>query len=93
MSITLSQEQEAFIRKAIDGGRFDRVEDAVAEALLLREARERRRAEFIATLDEAEASIARDEGIEITRESMEKLAEDIKRRGREGLAEEKRQAG
>ena len=43
-------------------------------------------AEFRKTLDAAEASIARGEGIPITRENMRELAEDVKRRGRERLA-------
>jgi putative addiction module CopG family antidote len=88
MDITLTSDQEAFIRKAFESGRFDRVEDAVTEALLLWEEREARRAEFLASLDEAEASIERGEGIPITRESMRALAEDVKRRGRERLAAE-----
>jgi hypothetical protein len=67
------------------------VDDIVQEAVELWEERENARvlAEFRATLDEAEASIARGEGIEITRESMRDLAEDVKRRGRERLAAEK----
>jgi hypothetical protein len=43
-------------------------------------------AEFRKTLDAAEASIGRGEGIPITRESMRELAEDVKRRGHERLA-------
>ena len=90
MNITLSREQEALIRKAIDSGRFDRVEDAVAEAMILWEEREQRRLALLASLDEADASLERGEGIEITRESMDELVEGVKRRGRERLAEEKR---
>ncbi|HYU13389.1 MAG TPA: hypothetical protein VEK82_12490 [Stellaceae bacterium] len=47
---------------------------------------ERRGAEILAAIDEAEESLARDDGIVITRESMRRLAEDVKRRGRERLA-------
>jgi len=39
-------------------------------------------AEFRATLDAAEASIGRGEGIPITQQSMRDLAADVKRRGR-----------
>jgi hypothetical protein len=48
-----------------------------------------RRTEILAAVDAARASIARGEGIEITRESMRALTEDIKRRGRERMAAER----
>jgi putative addiction module CopG family antidote len=86
VEITLTPDQEAFVRQAIENGRFDRAEDAITEALLLWEEREARRLEFLASLDEAETSLDRGEGIPITRESMQALAEDVKRRGRQHLA-------
>jgi Arc/MetJ-type ribon-helix-helix transcriptional regulator len=89
MEITLTRDQEAFIRQAIERGRLEHVEDAVTEALLLWEEREMRRAGFLAGLDEADASLDQGEGIPITRESMRSLAEDVKRRGRERLAAER----
>jgi antitoxin ParD1/3/4 len=89
MEITLTREQVAFIRQPIESGRFERVEDAVTEALLLWEERETRRAGFLASLDEADASLDRGEGIPITRRSMRTLAEDVKRRGRERIAAER----
>lgn len=82
----LTPDQEAFIRRAIEAGRFDRAEDAVEEALSLWEERERKRAEFLATLDDAKASIARGEGHVITQQSMQDLATEVKRRGRAHLA-------
>ena len=81
MEVRLTQDQEAFIRQAIESGRFHREEDAVQEALCLWEERERKRAEFLATLDDAKASLARGEGRTITQQSMWELAEDVKRRG------------
>ena len=81
MELSLTQDQEAFIRQAIESGRFRGTEDAVQEALSLWEERERKRAEFLATLDDAKASLARGEGRAITQESMRELAEDVKRRG------------
>jgi len=39
-------------------------------------------------LDEADASLARGEGIPITEESMKGLAEDVKQQGRRRLAAE-----
>jgi hypothetical protein len=71
--------------------RIDSAEDAGKEALALWEERERRRSEILAAVDIAQASTARGEGIEITRESMRELAEDVKRRGRARLAAEQRE--
>jgi putative addiction module CopG family antidote len=88
MEVHLTPDQEAFVRQAIESGRLHRPEDAVEEALSLWEERERKRAEFLATLDEAKASLARGEGRIITQESVRELAEDVKRRGRERLAAE-----
>jgi putative addiction module CopG family antidote len=86
MEVRLTPDQEAFVRRAIQAGRFDRAEDAVEEALSLWEERERKRAEFLATLDDAKASIARGEGQAITPQSMRDLAAEVKRRGRDRLA-------
>jgi Arc/MetJ-type ribon-helix-helix transcriptional regulator len=47
------------VREAIESGRLRREEDAVQEALSLWEERERLRAELLAGVDEAEASLAR----------------------------------
>jgi len=74
------------VRQAIESGRLHRAEDAVEEALSLWEERERERAAFRATLDEAKASIARGEGRVITEESMKELAEEVKQRGLARLA-------
>jgi len=85
MEIRLTPDQEAFIRQAIDAGRIARPEDAATQAMALWEERERRRAEILARIDEAEAALARDEGTVITPETMDRLAEDVKRRGRARL--------
>ncbi|MBI3493814.1 MAG: type II toxin-antitoxin system ParD family antitoxin [Acidobacteria bacterium] len=90
MKVELTPDQKAFVRQAIKSGRFRREEDAVHEALSLWEERERRRFEILAALDEAEASLARGEGIPITEESMKALAEETKQRGRARLAAEGR---
>jgi Arc/MetJ-type ribon-helix-helix transcriptional regulator len=82
MEIQLTHDQKAFVRQAIESGRLRREEDAVKEALALWEERERTRAEILAAVDEAEASIARGEGRIITQESVRELAEEVKRRGR-----------
>jgi putative addiction module CopG family antidote len=88
MEVRLTPDQEAFVRQAIESGRLHRAEDAVEEALLLWEERERKRPEFLATLDDAKASLARGEGRNITQESMRDLAEEVKQRGQVRLAAE-----
>jgi hypothetical protein len=60
----------------------------VQEALALWEERERRRVEFLVTLEAARASIARGEGRVITQESMRELAGEVKERGRARLVAE-----
>jgi putative addiction module CopG family antidote len=85
MDVQFSPDQKAFVRQAIDSGRLRHEEDAVREALSLWEERERTRAEILAAVDEAEASLVRGEGLVITQESMRELAEEVKRRGRARL--------
>lgn len=58
--------------------------------MALWEERERRRLEILATVDEAEASIERGEGISLTEQSLDAFVEDIKRRGRERLGKERK---
>jgi len=87
--VQLTPDQRAFVRQAFESGRLQREEDAVKEALSLWEERERRRAEILAAVDEAEASLARGEGRRITsREEAQQLADDVQRRGRARLATE-----
>jgi putative addiction module CopG family antidote len=86
MEVDLTADQRAFIRQAIESGRIHREEEAVREALSLWEERERKRAEFVATLEDAKASLAQGEGRVITPESMQGLAEEVKRRGLARLA-------
>jgi Arc/MetJ-type ribon-helix-helix transcriptional regulator len=69
MEVRLTSDQEALVRQAIESGRLHRAEDAVEEALLLWEERERKRAEFLATLDDAKVSLARGEGRNITQQA------------------------
>jgi len=88
MEVNLTPDQKAFIRQAIESGRFLREEDAVKEALSLWEERERTRAEILIAVDEAEVSLARGDGRVITQESMRDLAGEVKRRGRARLAVE-----
>ena len=88
MDVQLTPDQKAFARRAIESGRLHSEQDAVQEALALWEERERQRAEFLLTLDDARASLARCEGRVITQESMQQLASEVKERGRARLLAE-----
>jgi putative addiction module CopG family antidote len=88
MNVELTPDQRAFVQRAIESGRFTRAEEAVREALALWEERERRRLEIVGMVDEAEASLARGEGREITEQSMSALAEDVKHRMRRRITSE-----
>ncbi len=88
MDVDLTPDQKAFVRRAIESGRLRSEQDAVQEALALWEERERQRTEFLLTLDEARASLARGEGRAITQQSMQQLAQEVKERGRARLLAE-----
>ncbi|MGH8291304.1 MAG: hypothetical protein ACREV7_20290 [Steroidobacteraceae bacterium] len=62
----------------------------VREALALWERRERRRAQILAAVDAAEASLARGIGRAITQESARQLAREVKSRGQMRLAAEQK---
>jgi Arc/MetJ-type ribon-helix-helix transcriptional regulator len=88
MEIHLTPEQEAFIREAIANGRVQRPEEAVEQAMQLWVERERTRLEILAALEAAELDIKAGRYIEVTEESMNQLAEDVKQRGRARKASE-----
>ena len=88
METQLTPDQKAFARRAVEAGRLHSEEEAVQEALALWEGRERGRIEFLATLDDARASLARGEGRVITPESMRELAAEVRDRGRARLLAE-----
>ena len=88
MNVDLTPDQKAFVLRAIESGRLQSETEAVQEALALWAERERQRAEFLLTLDEAKASLARGEGRVVTQESMRQLAEEVKERGRTRLLAE-----
>ena len=92
MEVELTPDQKEFVRQAIQRGHLQREEDAVREALQRWEERERERAEILAAVDDAEASLARGEGREINEESMRLFAEEVKQRGRARLATERSQS-
>lgn len=89
MNVELTSAQKVLVRQAIDNGRIAREEDAVQEALALWEERERRRLVVLAMVDEAEGSLTRGEGREITEDSMRTLATQAKERLRRRIAAER----
>ncbi len=82
MDVQLTADQKAFARHALETGRIHHEIEVVQEALALWENRERTRSQILATLDMAEASLARGEGRVMTERSMKDLAVEVKQRGR-----------
>ena len=81
MEVHLTDDQRAFIREALQSGRIRHEEDAIREAMLLWEERERRRLQILASVDRAEASLSKGEGRTVTSsEQTRQLADEIKRR-------------
>ena len=92
MEVELTSDQRAFARVAMETGRLQNEKEAVDEALALWEERERQRAEFLVTLEDARAALARGEGREITPESMRQLSSEVRARGRARMTAELRSA-
>jgi len=88
VEVHLTDDQKAFVRQAVETGRYAREEDAVREAMTLWEERERTRAEVLAAVDAAEASLSGGKGRAITEQSVRELADQVKERGRARLAAE-----
>lgn len=89
MEVQLTPDQASFVRRAIETGRLQREEDAVREALLLWEERERRRLEILSAVEMAEASLSHGEGRTLTsHEEVAQLAREVKRRGLARLSSE-----
>jgi Arc/MetJ-type ribon-helix-helix transcriptional regulator len=91
MEVQFSPGQKAFVREAITSGRISNEAEAVAQALLLWEERERQRIEILSAAELAQQSLDRGEGRRITTESeLRQLADDVKRRGMARLAAEQK---
>jgi putative addiction module CopG family antidote len=86
MEIELTPEQDSFVHLGIEQGRFRHAEDAVKDALILWEKRERVRIELLASLDVAEQSLDAGEGTTYTSETINELAKVVERRGMAHLA-------
>ena len=90
MEVTLTPDQQAFVRQAIATGRLHDEVEAVQQALALWEERERRRIELVTSIEAATTAYERGEGRAITTDSMRELASDVKARGRQRLATQQR---
>jgi Arc/MetJ-type ribon-helix-helix transcriptional regulator len=87
MEVQLTDDQQYFVRQAIERGRYNREEDAIADALALWEERERRRAEILVAVDFAEASYGRGEGDVVTNDAeAARLFEEIQAEGMQRFA-------
>ena len=62
MIVDLTPDQQALVHEAIAAGRLHHEEEAVKQALLLWEERERRRLEILATVELSKAALARGDG-------------------------------
>ena len=90
----VTAEQQALVSDAIASGRLQRPEDAMQQAPLLWEARERRRLEILAAVELSQTALARGEGRTVTtREESDRLVGDITRRGMARLAAEQQPQG
>ena len=78
------------MREGIAAGRFESEADAVSEALAMWEERERNRAEILAAVDAAAASLAQGEGRVLTEQSVREFAAGVKQRGRARLDAEQK---
>ena len=83
MNVRLTPDQEAFIRQGIERGEYRDSTDAVREALLMWEERQRSRSEIRLALEESEADIAASRYRDYTDETLPQLAEEIAREARE----------
>jgi Arc/MetJ-type ribon-helix-helix transcriptional regulator len=82
MEIHLTPDQEAFVREAVASGRVQRAEEAVEQAMLLWERRERSRLEILAALDASELDLREGRFTEYSKESLPKLADELKQEAR-----------
>ncbi len=77
MEIDVTPERVDFVRLAVSAGRFEEPEQAVREAMALGVERERLRVDLLASLDDADASIAAGAGIELTPQGMAELTRSL----------------
>jgi Arc/MetJ-type ribon-helix-helix transcriptional regulator len=89
MEVRLTEEQETFVRLAVERGRFTHPEEAVHDAMNRWVKMERQRMEIVAAIQDAEADIAAGRYEDYTQETLPLLFEKIKREGRARLEAER----
>jgi putative addiction module CopG family antidote len=82
MNVELTPDQEMFIRKAVESGRYETAEAAVQDAMSRWEESERARFELLTALDEAEADLRAGNYSDYTDATLPQLAEELKREAR-----------
>ena len=82
MQVELTPEQRAFVQQAIETGRLRHPEEAVQEALSFWEERERARAGLLISFDEAEADLHAGDFTDYNNETLQQLADELKREAR-----------
>jgi putative addiction module CopG family antidote len=86
MQVELTPEQNSFVDMGIQEGRFRDSEEAVRQALVLWEKRERIRVELMASLDLAERFLEAGEGETYTSDTLHNLVDSVQERGMARLA-------
>jgi Arc/MetJ-type ribon-helix-helix transcriptional regulator len=86
MDVELTPAQSSFVDLGIQEGRFRDRQDAVQQALVQWEKRERTRVELLTSLDQAEQALDAGEGETYTAETLHELAASVKARGMTRLA-------
>ena len=82
MELTLTPDQEAFIRQGISNGRYRSAEDAVREAMERWEEAERARTILLASFDDSEADICAGQYLDYNDDNLPQLADTLKREAR-----------
>jgi antitoxin ParD1/3/4 len=86
MSITLSPELEALVEDRVKSGIYQNTEEVLLQGLLLLKDRDEESAELREMIRESDEALERGEYDDYDEDSLLQLAEDIKARGRMGLA-------
>lgn len=86
MEIELTPEQDSLVNLGIEQGRLQRREDAVRDAMVLWEDRERARIELLAELEAGDSEPEENDIVLGSDEAVAAFFEDIKKRGRAKLA-------
>ena len=82
MQVTLTPEQEAFVRQGVASGRYRNAEDAVSDALTRWAKHERSRTELLSALDEAETDLKTGQHEDYDTAALPTLAAELKREAR-----------